>query len=145
MQVGYEVRPSPIAGVGLFTTEDIPKGALVWKYSPQSVRTYDSEAAVRTRLAALSEKELLDFLEHAYCWEGQVVEILDDGKYWNHSKRPNTGNVPDDPDSSYALRDIPAGEELLDDYSQHDRMPWYEAICAEHSVMSVTAMGDKYD
>ena len=43
-------------------------------------------------------------------------EIQDDGKRWNHSEEPNTSgeNVGEgmDPESSYAKRDIKAGEEV---------------------------------
>ena len=47
----------------------------------------------------------------------EVIEIVGDGKYWNHSRTAqNTGNHPDegmgDGVSSYAWRDIAAGEEL---------------------------------
>lgn len=48
--------------------------------------------------------------------QGKVNEIQDDGKRWNHSEEPNTSgeNVGEgmDPESSYAKRDIKAGEEV---------------------------------
>ena len=28
---------------------------------------------------------------HAYMYDGVVNEILDDGRFWNHSEKPNTG------------------------------------------------------
>ena len=92
-------------------------------------------------------------LERRVCAHAQVLEVVGDGKYWNHSRtrqntgsggrsgeergrrlfmrlRLRTGNHPDgdgegrgDGVSSYALRDIEAGEELLDDY----------ALCARRS------------
>ena len=46
--------------------------------------------------------------------------------------------------SSYALRDLAAGEELLDDYSLYDRLPWFEALCAEHGAVSCVAVGGEY-
>ena len=48
--------------------------------------------------------------------QGKVNEIQDDGKRWNHSEDPNTSgeNLGEgmDPESSYAKRDIKAGEEV---------------------------------
>jgi hypothetical protein len=145
MQVEYELRPSTIAGRGLFATAHIPKGTLIWKFSDASVRTYASADEVRAALEAKSAEQAAFFLEHAYCWGEKVCEILDDAYYWNHSKSPNTGSLPEDEHSSWALRDIEAGEELLDDYSQHDMLPWFEAICAEHAVSSSSAVGAQFD
>jgi hypothetical protein len=51
-----------------------------------------------------------------YTFDGAVIEIPGDGKYWNHAKtggRANTGAHPDpalhDGVSSYAIRDIVGG------------------------------------
>ena len=145
MQCAYEVRDSSIAGKGLFATEPIAKGSLLWKYSDESVRTFTSAEELRAHFATLSRDEIVEFLEHAYCWEGKVCEILDDGKYWNHSKSPNTGLLPEDENSSFALRDIAPGEELLDNYAEHDMINWYEAICVEYGVTSVLSIGQMYD
>lgn len=145
MQVPYDLKESHIAGLGLFARERIPKGTLLWKYDAKSVRTYASADAVRAELKTRSDEAVVHFLEHAYCWDGKVCEILDDGRFWNHSKAPNTGSLPDDPESSFALRDLEAGEELLDDYSQHDMLDWFEGICKEHAISSSSAVGVQYD
>ena len=95
MQVPYEVKPSPIAGVGLFLTKPVARGALLWRYKPgESVREHD-EASLRAQLKTMTPEAAQDLLEHVYCWLGQVIEILDDAKLWNHSKSPNTGDHPD--------------------------------------------------
>lgn len=53
-------------------------------------------------------------------------QILDDAKMWNHSETPNTGLPPAGDalgycfESSYAIRDIKSGEELLDDYGIYE-------------------------
>ena len=83
MQVPYELKESPIAGLGLFATAPIARGTLLWKYDENSVKEYE-EAALRLRLAPLSAAEAVEF-----CWEGKVCEIVDDGKYWNHAKGSN--------------------------------------------------------
>ena len=108
----------------------------------------------------------VDLLEHVYTWQGEVVEIMGDGKYWNHARTgQNTGNHPEgkgDGVSSYATRDIDAGgspaparrcarashtarrragEELFDDYSSYDRLPWFEKICREAGAASCVEVG----
>ena len=49
-------------------------------------------------------------LVHMYTYEGKVIEIIGDGKFWNHSHvNMNGGDHPDglgDGESEYALRDI---------------------------------------
>ena len=152
MQVPYELKQSPIAGLGIFATAPIARGTLLWKYDENSVKEYE-EAALRARLAPLSAAEAVELCEHVFCWEGKVCEIMDDGKYWNHAKgsKQNTGNHPDgdahgDGMSSYALRDIAAGEELTDDYALYDKLPWFEAICQERGVTgSCTEVGRQFD
>jgi len=145
MQVAYEVKSSSIAGRGLFATVPIPRGTLIWKYSDKSVCTYN-EVSFQDKLTGLSKAEAIELLEHVYTWQGKVVEILDDAKYWNHSRTAqNTGNHPDegrgDGVSSYALRDIAAGEELLDDYAAYDLLPWFETLCQQHGASSCVSVG----
>ena len=97
----------------------------------------------------MSKEEQVELCEHVYSWEGKVIEILDDAKYWNHATTAsgqNTGNHPDwpaegDNESSYALRDIEAGEELTDDYSSYDELTWYEQICKEVGASSCVSVG----
>ena len=151
MQVPNELKKSSIAGLGLFATAPIRRGALLWKYDENSVKEYD-EAAFRARLAPLSPQEASELCEHVFTWEGRVCEIMDDGKYWNHAKgdKQNTGNHPDgdehgDGMSSYALRDIAVGEELTDDYALYDNLPWFEAVCKERNAESCRAVGVQYD
>lgn len=139
--VGYEVRETRF-GKGLFAAHDIPSGTLLWKCSPGTaagpgvnVLSFRGEAATRARLAELPESERAFWVDHVYVFSGSLNEILDDGKLWNHSEEPCTGLPPPgeeyDFESSYAIRDIKAGEELLDDYGLYSYPPWYNALCAE--------------
>jgi|TARA_B100000513_G_scaffold19290_1_gene7639 SET domain-containing protein len=147
MQVAYELKASPIAGMGLFATTPLKRGALLWRCDSTSVRTH-TEATLRAKLSTCSAAAAKELLEHMYAWEGEVVEIIGDGKYWNHSTTPNTGNHPDeaagDGVSSYALRDIAAGEELLDDYSAHSSVPWFEELCRQYDAISCTQIGHQF-
>lgn len=147
MQVCYELRDSRIAGKGIFLLQPVRRGALIWQYAPgKSVIEHD-EVSLLSRLDALSRADAIDLLEHIYSWEGRAIEILDDAKVWNHSVSPNSGNHPDEDQgegdhvSSYALRDLAAGEELTDDYAGFDSLPWFEAICRENGACSCTEVG----
>ena len=53
------------------------------------------------------------------------VNRLDDANYWNHSDKPNTNSDGEDRMSTYAARDIEAGEELLDDYDTYEYPQWF--------------------
>lgn len=134
--IEYEIKPSN-CGLGLFTKQFIPKNALIWKYaSGLNIRSFKNDEEVRKHLATLSDyAEQYDFLSHVYSCDGLVNEILDDGKMWNHSEDPNTcsGYLGDD-DSTYAKRDIEAGEELLDDYGLYDYPEWFMPIAEEYHV-----------
>ena len=148
MQIPYHIRSSPIAGSGIFATVPIKRGERVWRYEiGVSVTEHGDEASLRARLKSLSAAEAQELLEHVYTWKGCVIEILDDAKIWNHSADHNTGNHPDEASgqgdglSSYARRDIKAGEELTDDYATFEDIPWYEALCVEYGASSCVVVG----
>ncbi|EOD24067.1 hypothetical protein EMIHUDRAFT_207150 [Emiliania huxleyi CCMP1516] len=162
-EVPYELRTSAIAGIGVFATTPLARGTLLWRADSRS-QVVHTEATLRERLASLSSTEAIELLEHVYCWEGEargahmpslVLEVVGDGKYWNHSRtRQNTGSGGNHPDgdgegrgdgvSSYALRDIEAGEELLDDYALYPSIPWFEALCEAHGAQSCTSVGKRF-
>ena len=124
---GFHIRYTVGAsahGQGLFAAHDIPAGTLLWKCAPGStpgpkvnVLSFRGEAEARARLLALPESERAYWIDHVYVFSGSLNEILDDGKLWNHSETPCTGLPPPgdeyDFESSYAIRDIKAGEECV--------------------------------
>jgi hypothetical protein len=63
--VPYEVRQSSIAGLGIFATEPISRGTLIWKYSAKIVKEHPDEASLLASLDSLpSDAERLELLEH---------------------------------------------------------------------------------
>ena len=80
-----------------------------------------------------SDTERVNFLDHAYANKGKVVEILDDGKLWNHNEKPNTG-FGEDPESTYAIKDIKKGDEMLDDYGYYESIPWFDKIYTKYGI-----------
>lgn len=133
-RVEYEVKECK-HGLGLFAKQFIASGTLIWKYERGvNVRTYSTQEEVIARLQELSWDERKFFVSHVYIYDGRVNEILDDGMRWNHSESPNTGQNLEDLESSYAIRDIQEGEELLDDYGTYDYPSWFISLAAEYEV-----------
>jgi SET domain-containing protein len=130
MLVPTYVAPSRIEGVGVFAAEPIPAGALIWQLEPRLDRLI-----ARGEVAALPPA-LQDFVErYSYPYphdpEQLIVEV-DNGRFMNHSERPNT--VFSDPDAGYTLRDIAAGEELTCNYAEFD--PSFEILPGRHFVQA---------
>ena len=110
-----EVRPSPIHGLGIFTTEPIKKGTSVsgWKAGFDFVLT-------STEWLELPHL-LRDFL-YTFCWRGENGRWYgssDNARFTNHSKTPNL-KWDERSRTSIAARDIAAGEELTEDYQEFD-------------------------
>ena len=109
---------SKIEGLGLFATELIPKGTLVWKF----VHGFDF---------TIDKEHLNKFPEIAKSWvsrygyynktEGGYVICIDDARFFNHSENPNTDNTNDV--GTIATRDIPKDEEITCNYSEFDFEP----------------------
>jgi hypothetical protein len=111
----FELRRSPIQGVGAFAIQDIPKGTRVIEYTGEKItnaeadRRYEEDTMGRhhTFLFILNQRQVVDgavggnesiFINHS-CDPNCETEISR-GKIWIHS-----------------LRAIPAGEELTYDYA----------------------------
>ena len=103
-----------------------------------------------------SELEKNDFLEKSYGDvglrgmlgnedEGVMLLPLDDSQYTNHAQLTEGANIGSwhhvfdleekegiDPHSSYALRDIFPGEEILEDYNDFEDTKWYVELLHQH-------------
>ena len=138
MQIEYEIRDTDI-GKGIFALSDISKGKYIWKYNSKSKTNINktninktniqlnkiynvieyNESSCKTHLSKLSFKEAHNFLDITYGRGELLCQIIDDGKYMNHSESPNcktnmiNGNV-------YAITNIKYGEQLFEDYSTFD-------------------------
>ena len=116
MMVKSELRHSAVHGIGVFATDLIPKGTLVWKLDERFYVMLNQ-----------SELEGLPPLmrEHfqIYSWphmtrKGVLVCDIDNGRFMNHSDDANT--VFKDPVDAWAIRDIQVGEEITCNYSEFD-------------------------
>jgi len=101
--VKTRIAPSAIQGIGLFAMEFIPKGTVIWEFTPGFDAYVKAEDVHRLPLPA-------KFQMLKYCHRDQVtghyVLCADDARYFNHSE--------------VAARDIQPGEELTCDYRLFD-------------------------
>ncbi len=104
------VKPSPIAGLGLFAAEPITAGQVWWRFDERIDRTFTPEAY--ENLPANIQEWLRTY---AYLQRGVWVLCGDHGMFVNHSDTPNSVTVGSE---SIALRDIPAGHEIVENYRE---------------------------
>lgn len=112
MLVRNYIDKSPIHGVGLFAGEFIPKGTCIWELTPGCDLVFSDEA-----LAALTPVQREIILFYGYIEPGMegVILCCDNARHYNFSNDPNSGSddrAKHGARSTYALRDIVAGEEL---------------------------------
>jgi SET domain-containing protein len=137
--VKTELRESQIQGLGVFSAEPIPAGAVVWEFTPGLDQAFSPEI-----LKTLNAAQCEQFLRHSYM-DSRTQEYIccaDDGRYMNHCDSPNTVEFYAGPQDRYganvAAYDIPEGEELTCDYFSFD----LEAT--EKLDFSSTTNGSKY-
>lgn len=113
-------KPSSIHGLGLFADEDIPKGTMIWKFSPMLDRELTSDEFAQL---AKGEQDYIHFYGFQSKKTGKYHLSFDNVKFINHSKTPNTASDVSSTDTEYplvAIRDIGAGEEILQDYGDFE-------------------------
>lgn len=113
-EFSFILKQSPIAGVGVFTTHRIKKGA--------RLRVFSGEPTRKMKMSDVKKNPVLaKFVEFfAVASEGWVYmpanfSVMAVGWYMNHSDKPNTHH--DEGYKYFASRDIEAGEEILINYN----------------------------
>jgi SET domain-containing protein len=121
-----DVRPSPIAGLGLFAIGPIAAGTVVSRLGGHLV----SAAALRELLTAAARDPGSPYID-TITVDADLHLVLPPGRpnhYGNHSCDPNLWWV-----STYELasrRDIAAGEELTNDYGMSTGEPDFAMACS---------------
>ncbi len=125
-----ETRASTIHGLGVFASQDIPRGTTWWHARAQDIFLIGrgQYEVLKASAHANSIENFMDcivfysyYLEH----EDLLVFCLDNARHVNHSDAPNSGPGPDlNPFRSVALGDIAAGEEIVENYRGYERCPW---------------------
>jgi hypothetical protein len=109
------VKNSGIEGKGLFASEEIKAGEVIWRKDPGEARFHID--VIRSWPKEKQEK----FFWHAYQVDDEWYHGPEDGvvtdpaDYMNHSCDPNTWFVDDE--TMVARRDIKKGEEITYDYA----------------------------
>jgi uncharacterized protein len=98
-----------VMGVGVFATQMIPKGTLLWALD--SLDQFLSEAQVNS----LDPLRRAEILKYAYRdATGKYILCWDLGRFMNHSSNPNSMSTAYNCD--IAIRDIYPGEQITCDY-----------------------------
>lgn len=114
-----KLRPSAVAGIGVFALRPIPKGCreMFSKPNPSDqwqLLTHQEVENLPAHARLLVENYCL-FDEQHYYVPQQGFKSLDVSLFLNHSDTPNVQSI-DDGNYFEALRDIMEGEELFIDY-----------------------------
>ena len=109
--IEHFVAPSPVHGLGVFSSGFVPTNTKVWIFHPAIDREIPASDLheLPAHVAALIER-------HAeYLPQRNIFRLSADGDYYlNHSDNPNLENRDDD---VFSCRDIRPGEELFCDYN----------------------------
>ena len=113
LMVGTELRPSAIHGIGVFVTEHVKPGQLIWRFDSRIDRVF-SDHELRNLSDIMQEFVRTYSTLHA----GLRLWVLcgDNGRHFNHSDTPNTRSLGIAFGDDVAAEDLPAGTELTSDY-----------------------------
>ncbi len=103
------VNNSSIEGLGLFAAEDIPANTQVWAYHEDFDKVLTEE-----KFNCLPDWQRDFFKKYCFSCGDLLYYCIDDARFMNHSRTPNT---VDRPEGTFTARNIRAGEELCCDYS----------------------------
>lgn len=121
LTINASTKPSPIHGIGLFTSNRISNGTVIWKFDPEFDRIFSPDEVEKM------DGRKKEFIRHfAYLSKevGQYVLPVDDTRFINHSKQGNCTDVASGDSVAGAItvanRDINADEEITMDYRLFD-------------------------
>ncbi len=123
---GIILQGSKDKGNGLFATEAIPNGTIVWSNRPDGPSEKYYKPISIKQVENMTDEEKNIFIRYGYQIDDDTFhsplnqhEIdLDFSNYWNHSCDPNC--LPLNEDTWIAIRNININEELTIDYCTFD-------------------------
>lgn len=117
LYVKTKVLPSKIHGLGVFADEFIPKGKIIWKFTPGFDLKFTKSQFKKF------PKKIREYITF-YGWISKKSKKYcfssDNGKYFNHSDNPNSLSAyykNKEEVVTKAIRDIKKGEEITDNYN----------------------------
>lgn len=115
-ELPFEIRRSPIQGLGAFATRPIGKGTRLIEYTGERITTDEADARYPDDESQARHHTFLFAID-----DDVVIDAAVDGneaRFINHSCAPNCDAVIDDARIWIeAIRDIAPGEELAYDYA----------------------------
>ena len=111
----FEIRPSPIQGLGAFATEHIPRGVRLIEYAGERLTPQEADARY---------PDGADDRHHTFLFAIDDDFVVDaavggnEARFINHSCDPNCDAIVDDGRIWIkTIRDVEPGEELAYDYA----------------------------
>lgn len=123
LYIKTKVRESAIEWLWLFADEFIAKWTIIWKFTPWFDLKFSKEEIEKLPTQAQEYLERYMWLSKKskkYCFS------IDNWKYFNHSKNPNSLSAYYDDEEEVvtkAIKDIQIWEEITDDYSTFEE--WF--------------------
>ncbi len=113
------LRPSSIAGIGVFALVDIPKGqrGLFSRDKSEWIKITKEEIAALPEHSRFLVENFCLFDEENYFVPEYGFKMMDLVVYLNHADEPNVMSINEGEDFE-TLREIKAGEELFVDYGE---------------------------
>ena len=106
--------PSGTHGLGLFAGEPVKEGQIIWEFSPFIDQVY-SQRKFLSMCRTLCDVEIEHILSSSYKRNKKFYYLTDNTRFINHDEINCNVMLVDDK-VEVALRDIEAGEELLENY-----------------------------
>ena len=133
-----EVRlVDPVIGLGVFATEPIPRGTIVYVQDPWEIEI-DAETYGALSPALQGPIERYSYIDP----RGMRIVSWDHGKYVNH--RCDANSLSTGYGFEIAVRDIRAGEEITDDYGLFNLPCEMEVACGCRNCRGVVRASDAF-
>ena len=115
LSVNTYLDRSPLHGIGLFASQKIIAGSMVWEFNPAVDLVYSLNQwdALKASIAAPS---FMNLARLSYKEAGEIYICMDNAQFMNHSETHTNGVHGASKNRMHALRDINKGEELLCNY-----------------------------
>jgi|TARA_B110000240_G_C13171599_1_gene313860 hypothetical protein len=146
--IDTELKRSSIlgAGIGRFFTQPCEKGNIVRiQDMVVDLEVYKSVADLM-----VANNDLVLNFAHGRCCDSDIdtdhIYINKIPFYTNHSSHNNISfRIRDGKKLTYAIRDIQAGEEMLQNYEEYTTIPWFENYLHSIDKISLREFGIKYN
>ena len=115
LQVETYLDKTERGDIGLYASNDISKGTIIWRYDHTFIKQYTN-----IDLHLMNEIERSFVKKYAYLCENLWILCLDNSRFINHSNDSNLHDDNTEHGNTSASRDIKAGEELTCNYYSFD-------------------------